>query len=104
MEIVNNEIRVLLPDSTSPEDQEHLQILLSAFLVYQKRNSGQRREVWRHSGVTGQVVHLFAKAERAFQAVLEGYVPDPDHFLDAINYAAFAIRLGNDLKGQWPWR
>jgi hypothetical protein len=102
-----------------PERAAHLAVLLHAYWVFVERDSGQRHGVWRRSGIKGQVMHLFAKAERAFMALFQhGELPDDDHLLDAINYAVFAVRLrqeafsrwAGDIEamekaadGEWPW-
>lgn len=102
-----------------PEHVLHLATLLRAQRLYIERDSGQRRGVWRRSGVKGQVMHAYAKAERAFMALFKfDEVPDEDHLLDQINYAAFALRLQDEaigrwqadiqavnksLNGEWPW-
>jgi hypothetical protein len=86
------------------EQAEQLDAILPAIKIIGERGGEGGRQVWRNSGVKGQVFHVFAKAERAFQQVIEqGQRPNPDHLLDLINYAAFALRLGDDLNGDWPW-
>lgn len=91
----------------TPERLAHAAPLVDALITYADR-SGERSEVWRRSGLKGQCFHLLAKAERAFQQVMLGQQPNADHFIDQINYAAFALRLlkerGNDLNGDWPWK
>jgi hypothetical protein len=83
-------------------DFDHLKVLAAAMEVYVERN-GERDEVWRRSGAKGMTMHCYAKAERAFAEVMSGRTPNPDNFIDLINYAAFAYRLGDDLNGSWPW-
>lgn len=98
------------------DQMNHARMLAQALQVYQDRNSGQRKGVWMRSGVRGQIVHVFAKAERAFQAAFGAReIPDPDHLVDLINYAVFALRLCVEgdrnvtktneevLGGAWPW-
>jgi hypothetical protein len=84
--------------------------------LYRERTT-ERGDVWRRSGVRGQTFHVYAKAERAFMQVMRGELPNPDHFVDLINYATFALILitefedrGEDelgqapaLNGEWPW-
>lgn len=86
-------------------------VLREALNLYAER-AAERAEVWRRSGVKGQTFHLMAKAERAFLQVMSGDLPNRDHYIDMINYAAFAIRLIDDgedmdeqdvLRGDWPW-
>lgn len=80
------------------------QAIAEAAAVYTDRQEA-RQEVWRRSGVKGQVFHLHAKAERAFSATIQGRRPDPDDLRDMINYAAFALILleESDMNGSWPW-
>jgi hypothetical protein len=92
------------------------QVFRACVSLYRERNA-ERGEVWRRSGVRGQVFHVYAKAERAFMQVMRGELPNPDHFVDLINYAAFTLILlmehedrGEDelgqapaLNGEWPW-
>lgn len=82
----------------------HIEVLLDAAAIVAGR-SGQRGMVWRRSGIKGACFQLMAKAERAFSEAMSGRTPDPDNFLDAINYAAFALRLldSEDVEGVWPW-
>lgn len=82
----------------------HIEALLDAATIVAGR-SGQRGEVWRRSGIKGACFQLMAKAERAFSEAMSGQTPDPDNFIDAINYAAFALRLldSEDVEGVWPW-
>lgn len=97
--------------------KHHREVLEQARALYQERGI-ERGEVWKRSGVRGQVFHLLAKAERAFQQCEAGQVPNRDHFIDMINYAAFAVRLIDEfpggefedgnftrliLDGSWPW-
>lgn len=83
----------------------HIEALLDAATVVAER-SGQRGEVWRRSGIKGACFQLMAKAERAFSEAMSGQTPDPDNFIDAINYAAFALRLldSENVEGSWPWK
>jgi hypothetical protein len=89
----------------------HAEVLVRAFATYAIRER-ERRGVWKRSGIKGQAFHLFAKAERAFMSIMSGQVPNVDHFVDAINYSAFAVRLLDDgdtdrleqaMNGEWPW-
>ncbi len=84
------------------DNRSHMTALVQAMLLYEERKA-ERAEVWARSGVKGQVFHVMAKAERAFEQVMRGEVPNPDHFIDLINYATFAVRLGDDLNGSWNW-
>ncbi len=87
----------------SPQLDHISQLIEAAHVVIER--SGQRGQVWRRSGVKGASFQLMAKAERAFSEVMAGRRPDPDNYIDAINYAAFALRLMADgeAKGCWPW-
>lgn len=86
----------------TPSELEHVLVLVEAFNIIRDRQS-EREEIWRESGIKGQAFHCYAKAERAFRQAQAGQVPNKDHFLDLINYATFAVRLGDDLEGSWPW-
>jgi hypothetical protein len=72
-----------------------------------RERESERRGVWRRSGLKGQTFHVFAKAERAFLQVMAGELPNRDHYLDLINYAAFAVVLLDAgqpaIDGVWPW-
>lgn len=84
---------------------EHIEKLLDAAAIVAAR-SDQRGDVWRRSGIKGACFQLMAKAERAFSEAMSERVPDPDNFIDAINYAAFALLLlddAADIDGDWPW-
>lgn len=107
-------IRIKLALPADRDVCDHAFFLGKALQVYQTRNSGQRRGVWRRSGIKGQVVHVFAKAERAFQAAFgKQEIPEDDHFYDLINYSTFALRISNPgtvddiqpdpMNGEWPW-
>lgn len=113
---INQEDGSLVMHFRQPADTEVMvqgMWMMKALQVFQDRNAGQRRGVWKRSGIKGQIVHVFAKAERAFQAAFgKQEVPDEDHLLDLINYSVFALRLGcdidgetieNPLNGLWPW-
>ena len=103
-----------------PERMEPMfKVALDALRIIDSREAGERKGVWKRSGLKGQCFHLFAKGERAFTQVMRGEVPNRDNFLDAINYAIFAelIRQNADvpeefgsepdtarvLNGDWPW-
>lgn len=105
--------------SDKAHTEAHLAALSEAFAIHVERES-ERSGVWERSGLRGQAMHVFAKAERAFTAVARGDVPNIDNFLDLINYSAFAIRLIRNaehdasmrglpvdkdklLDGEWPW-
>ena len=77
--------------------------MMEAYEVYLSRNN-EREALWKRSGVKGQCYILMAKAERAFRQVMAGQVPNRDHFHDTIVYAAFALALGDNLNGEWPWK
>jgi hypothetical protein len=95
--------------------------LEEATVLYLGRRA-ERSEVWRRSGVRGQVTHIMAKAERAFTQAMRGELPNRDHFIDLLNYSAFAVMLMDEaaekgaafdmsedevsarvLNGDWPW-
>jgi hypothetical protein len=111
----SGEIFIKLPEPADRDTGAQALVLARALMVYQERNKGERRGVWRSSGVKGQVVMLFSKAERAFHAAFHrGTIPGTDHFLDLINYAGFAVRLLQEdagsaasreriMDGDWPW-
>lgn len=103
------------PDRVAPM----FKVMLDALRIIDDREAGERKGVWKRSGLRGQCMHLFAKGERAFTQAMRGEIPSRDNFLDAINYAAFAELLrqnddvphgfdgepaGDDiLNGDWPW-
>jgi hypothetical protein len=116
MEIVGNGgLRILCPEPESDFRDElvsYCRVLLKSFSIYLDRNK-DRKGVWRNSGLRGQTLNVFAKAERAFGQVMGGTIPDEDHFIDCINYSVFALILLDDLSkgtsfkaildGRWPW-
>lgn len=89
-------------ETYTPSQVEQVKVFDEALRIMGERDK-ERSGVWARSGVKGQVFHCYAKAERAFTEVMRGNVPNRDHFLDLINYSAFAIRLGDNLNGDWPW-
>jgi hypothetical protein len=101
------------------------EVFLSCIHKYRTRNE-ERNGVWKRSGLKGQTEEVYAKAERAFVEVFQlNRVPNRDHYVDCINYAAFALVLmakfhvegigSHDsvrqtwlrerklLNGDWPW-
>lgn len=104
-------ILIKLPQAADSDVLEQAIKFTWALQVYQARNTGQRRGVWRRSGIKGQVVHIFAKAERAFWSIFrQNELPDEDHFFDLMNYSAFALRQLEEMDkgedrtgGEWPW-
>lgn len=121
MEIIHEKtgIRVLAPDSTRAPDVDHLRVLLDAYAVYRERND-DRGDVWRRSGLKGQVFQMFSMAERAFWTLFRiGKTPKEDHLRDTINYAVFGLRIMRETQaemvrqpqtserkmanGEWPW-
>jgi len=94
------------------DDQLHVwEMMNRAFHLYLQRE-GERKSVWRRSGLKGTVFMLYTKADRAFQQTFSlGQVPNIDHFVDAVVYGAFGMVYltqpeddkRDPLNGVWPW-
>lgn len=86
---------------------EHLAILLRANRVRESRNATYK-DVWKNYGWRGCLTHLRTCAERAFISLWgkqPGTVVKVDNLIDAINYAAFAIRSieAGNRDGNWVY-
>lgn len=121
---VEDQALVMLGFTDTQRIRPVFKVMLDALRIIADREAGERKGVWKRSGLRGQCMHLFAKGERAFTQAMRGEIPSRDNFLDAINYAAFAELLrqnddvpecyaldGSDaedharriLNGDWPW-
>lgn len=74
------------------ENVAQLQVLLEAMHIYQEREA-VRGGLWKMAGAKDSAHHLASKSRRVTYA-LDHATPDAviDDGLDAINYAAFAVR------------
>ena len=93
-------------DTHSEHDQ--LRVLLNAASLFAERNEGYR-DNWKRQGWRGSLFKLRLKVERAWDVLwawpLDEDEPNPDDLLDAINYAAFAVRQlrDGDRDGSWEY-
>lgn len=95
-------IEVDLGRELDADDVAYLAALREALLVYRDR-SAERRGLWKRAGGKGMAVQVFSKAERGFAEAMRGEIPSSDHYVDLINYAAFALALKDNMNGEWPW-
>lgn len=78
--------------AATPDNIEQMQCLAEAMEIYQERER-VRGGLWKEAGAKDSAHHLLSKARRVAFAV-EHDAPEAvyDDALDAVNYAAFAVR------------
>lgn len=82
----------LLGLKSSENNVAQMQVLVEAMFIYEEREEA-RGGLWKEAGAKDSAHHLGSKARRITFAV-EHNKPDAvvDDGLDAVNYAAFAVR------------
>lgn len=99
----------LIVDYDTNSELDQLRVLLNAASLFAERN-GAYNDNWRRQGWRGSLFKLRLKVERAWDVLWAWPLdceeqPSPDDLLDAINYAAFAIRQlrDGDRDGAWEY-
>lgn len=89
-----------------PKLDDHMQVLLRANRIRNRRNA-EYKDMWKNYGWRGALTHLRTCAERAFISLWSappGATVKVDNLLDAINYAAFAVRAIDEGNRDGTWR
>lgn len=74
-----------------------------------RQRAEARGELWPNSGASGMAVHVMAKAERMFMAVLQRQENWREVVIaegpDLLAYTSFLLAQAREgtLDGQWPW-
>lgn len=86
-------------------NSDHMKVLLRANRVYESKNRAYS-DVWKNYGWRGCLMHLRTCVERAWNSLYSappGATVRVDNLIDAINYAAFAVRNMDEGNRDGIW-